>query len=86
MVLEDYRGHYTKAKGERPPGGSAGLTLRPVGLGTHLSASTSQRRFSTALRIASMPFIQVGLIRGLRIDAPAYIYQPTPPSRADIGI
>ena len=31
-------------------------------------------RFSTALRIASPPFMQVGLIRGLRIDAPAYIY------------
>ena len=36
-------------------------------------------RFSTALRIASPPFIQVSLIRGLRIDASAYIYLPAPP-------
>ena len=38
--------------------------------------------FSTTLRIVSTPFIQVGLIRGLRIDTLAYIYQPLlPPSR-----
>jgi hypothetical protein len=35
----------------------------------------------TALRIASSLFIQVDLIRGLRIDAPAYIYLPAPPPR-----
>jgi hypothetical protein len=33
-----------------------------------------QRQFSTALRIVSTPFIQVSLIRWLRIDALAYIY------------
>jgi hypothetical protein len=28
-----------------------------------------------------MPFMQVSLIRGLRIDDPTYIYLPIPPSR-----
>ena len=59
--------------------GPLGPTYRlPGSLGPPVSPSFA-RRFSTALRIASTPFIQVGLIRGLRIDAPAYIYLPTPP-------
>jgi hypothetical protein len=37
--------------------GLAGPTLRPADLGPHLSASTSVRRFSTSLRIASTLFI-----------------------------
>jgi hypothetical protein len=54
--------------------GPASPTYRVASLGPHLSASTSLCRFSIALRIASTPFIQVGLIQGLRIDALAYIY------------
>jgi hypothetical protein len=36
-------------------------------------------RFPTALKIASTLFIQVGLIRGSRIDATPYIYSLVPP-------
>ena len=43
-------------------------------------------RFSTALRIASTSFIQVVLIRRLRIDALAYITSPcSPPKHAAIS-
>ena len=59
--------------------GPTGPTYMPTGpLGPHVIILLL-RRFSTALRIASTPFIQVSLIRELRIDAPVYIYQPLPP-------
>ena len=52
---------------------------RPVG--PHVSLLLLCQ-FSTTLRIASPPFIQVGLIRGLRINALAYTPTCTPSSRA----
>ena len=39
-------------------------------------------QFSITSQILAMPFIQVGFILGLRIDAPAYIYSPYPPPSA----
>jgi hypothetical protein len=59
-VPEDTRSHATEADLDRMRGGAVSLRF--------------ESQFSTALRIASSPFIQVGLIRGLRIDALAYIY------------
>ena len=64
--------------------GLTGPTLRPAGLGSHLSASASLRQFTTALKIASTPFIQVGLIQGSRIDATPYIYTALYPLSGDI--
>jgi hypothetical protein len=51
-----------------------------AGLWGPLLASSFECRLSTALGFASTPSFQVGLIRGLRIDATTYIYQPLPPS------
>ena len=62
------------AEGERQP------AYRPASPLAHLSTLSFECRFSTALGFASTPFFQVGLIRGLRIDAPPYIYQPLPSS------
>ena len=59
--------------------GSAGPTYRPTDLWDPWVSLSSLRLFSTALKIASMPFIQVGLIRGSRINATPYIYSPVPP-------
>jgi hypothetical protein len=51
-----------------------------AGLWGPLLASSFECWFSTTLGFASTPSFQVSLIRGLRIDATAYIYQPLPPS------
>ena len=81
-TLEDFRRLSTKAGHMSLTCGAACPHMQAAQpLGSHLSASLLCR-FSIALRIASLPFIQVGLIRGLRINAPAYIYLPAPPSRA----
>jgi hypothetical protein len=53
-------------------------TCSSVGPWVHMSASVLQRWFFTALGFASMLSFQVGLIRGLKIDTMAYIYQPLP--------
>ena len=78
------RGHHTTSPQGRPQGDvrwhrpsppigrlpPPGPTCQPLSL----------HRFSTTSSIASTPFIQVSLIRGLRIDAPAYITSPYPPT------
>ena len=80
-TLEDSRRLSTEVEampltcGAGPPYLQAG---RPVG--PHVSVLLLCG-FSTALRIASPSFIQVGLIHGLRIDALAYIYYLAPPPR-----
>ena len=70
-ILEDSRRLSTEADPEGLPCG-AGLWVPPVSL-------CFESQFPTAIEIQSSPFIQVGLIRGHRIDAPAYIYQPLHP-------
>ena len=78
-TLEDSRRLSTEAELVPLTCGAGRLTYRLASLwALHVSPSLLCR-FSTALRIASPPFIQVGLIRGLKIDAPAYIYLPAPP-------
>jgi hypothetical protein len=57
----------------------AGSTCRSTGLWDPLLASSFTRRVSTTLGFASTLSFQVGLIRGLRMDATTYIYQPLPP-------
>ena len=79
-VLENSRSHVTEAEGRRLPGWATQPHLQAAyPLGSPGSPSFVCR-FSTTLRIASTLFILVGLIQGLRIDAPTYIYQPLPPS------
>ena len=81
-TLEDSRRRITEAKPMSLTCGASRSHLeatRPVG---PLVSLPLLCRFSTALRITSPLFIQVGLIRGLRIDASAYIYQPAPRSSA----
>ena len=81
-TLEDSRRLSTYADLERLPCGVTSPTYRPTDLWGPLGSPSLLCWFSTALRIVSPPFIQVGLIQGLRIDALAYIYLPAPPSRA----
>jgi hypothetical protein len=59
--------------------GLADPACRTTDLWALLFASLLLRRFSTALRIAFLPFIQVSLIQGLKIDTLAYIYLPASP-------
>ena len=82
MTLDDSRRRITEEKPVSLRCGAGRPHLeaaQPVG--PHVSLSLLCR-FSTTLRITSTPFIQVDLIQGLRIDAPAYIYQPLPPPKA----
>jgi hypothetical protein len=77
-ILEDSRRLSTKADPEPLTSGVGRPHLQvdqPMGPLCHPPLLC---RFSIALRIASSPFIQVSLIRGLRIDASTYIYQPAP--------
>ena len=85
-TLEDFRRLSTEADPEPLPMGSTGPTYRPAVLWAPHVSLPLLCWFSTALRIASQLFIQVGLIQGLRIDAPAYIYLPAPPSRASMHL
>jgi hypothetical protein len=69
-------GKYTEEDREPLLGGAS---RRSASLWAPLSASCFERQFSTALGFASTPSFQVSLIRELRMDVTAYIYQPLPP-------
>ena len=72
----------TKDRAKRLTGALVGPTPRLADLCVRLSFLCW---FSTALKIASTPFIQVGLIRESRIDAIPYIYSLVPPPQRHLG-
>ena len=82
-ILEESRRLSTKVDPEGCHVGPTSPTCRPISLWVPLVSLRFKSRFPTAIEIQSSSLIQVGLIRGLRIEAPAYIYQPLPPPSAD---
>ena len=78
-ILEDSRRYSTEERHITLTCGAGRPHLLAVGLWGPPVNLSSLRWFSTALRIASPLFIQVDLIRGLRIHALAYIYLPATP-------
>ena len=80
-ILEDSRRLSTKADPEgihvwlaSPTCRLVSPTYRLAGLWVPLVSLHFESRFPTAIEIQSSPFIQVSLIRGLKIDALAYLY------------
>ena len=82
MTLDDSRRRITEEKPVSLRCGAGRPHLEATQLvGPHVSLPLLCR-FSTTLRIASPPFIQVGFIRGSRMIQWGYIYLLAPPLRA----